>query len=96
MNGKYLYSAKETITTITTTGGTQTSGTLQHTVNQSAQITDVMTTFTAGAAGTVTIMDNGTSVGTVTIGNATTFEQFFKALDDYGIQATMEDGVLPG
>ena len=84
----------ETITTITTTGGTKTSGTLQHTVNQSAQITDVMTTFTAGAAGTVTIMDNGTSVGTVTIGDTTTFEQFFKALDDYGIQATMEDGVI--
>ena len=86
-----------TITTTTTTGTNKTSSKFTYTNNEAATITDKISTFISLPTNkTITIKENqtGATVGTVTIDNNTTFESLFKALDDYGVQATMEDGVI--
>ena len=86
-----------TITTTKTVGTSKTTGSLTYTKSEAAKITDKISTFISLPTNkTITIKENqtGATVGTVTIDNNTTFESLFKALDDYGVQATMEDGVI--
>ena len=84
----------KTITVTTTTGTSQTSGALSYTEDKTAQIGDKISAFT-NANGTVTVKNAaGTDIGTVTIDGNTTFEGLFKALDNLGIQGTMENGII--
>ena len=88
--------ATETVTTTTTKGTAMTSGSLTYTGTESATLANKVlsyTTFTTNQ--TVTVKDSdGNTKGSVTVTENTTFSDLFKALDDLGIQGTMEDGMV--
>ena len=88
--------ATETVTTTTTKGTTMTSGSLTYTGTESAALANKVlsyTTFTTNQ--TVTVKDSdGNTKSSVTVTENTTFSDLFKALDDLGIQGTMEDGMV--
>ena len=86
-----------TVTVTKTTGTTATSSRFTHTVNENAKITDKLSSFvTVNGNQIITVKNSetGATRGTATITSNTTFEQMFKALDDLGIQGTMEDGII--
>ena len=86
-----------TTTTTKTTGTTATTGQFTYVKNENAKITDTIGSFVTVNGNQIITVKNaetGTDRGTVTITSGTTFESLFKALDDYGVQATMEDGVI--
>ena len=88
--------ALETITTTTTKGTTKTSGTLTYTGTESATLANKVLSYTTLTTDqTVTVKDSdGNTKGSVTVTANTTFSDLFKALDDLGIQGTMEDGMV--
>ena len=91
--------ATVTVTTTTTTGATMSSASAL-TYSRYANINDTIKSgFAAdtwnGFNKTITVTkDDGTSAGTVTVTDGMTYKQLFEALDDKGIQGTMEDGVV--
>ena len=88
--------ATKTVTTTTTKGATMTSGTLTYTGTESATLANKVLSYTTLTTNqTVTVMDSsGNTKGSVTVTADTTFSDLFKALDDLGIQGTMEDGMV--
>ena len=86
----------KTVTTTTTKGTTKTSGTLTYTGTESATLANKVLSYTTLTTDqTVTVKDSdGNTKGSVTVTANTTFNDLFKALDDLGIQGTMEDGMV--
>ena len=86
----------KTVTTTTTKGTTMTSGSLTYTGTESATLANKVLSYTTLTTNqTVTVKDSdGNTKGSVTVTANTTFSDLFKALDDLGIQGTMEDGMV--
>ena len=100
VSGALLDEFGMTTTTVTVTKTTGTAGTsdkFTYTDTENAKLSDTLGTFiTVDGEQVITVKSAGAgaTVGTVTVTSDTTFEDLFRALDDLGIQGTMEDGVI--
>ena len=86
-----------TVTVTKTTGTAGTSDKFTYTDTENAKLSDTLGTFiTVDGEQVITVKSAGAgaTAGTVTVTSDTTFEDLFRALDDLGIQGTMEDGVI--
>ena len=100
VSGALLDEFGMTTTTVTVTKTTGTAGTsdkFTYTDTENAKLSDTLGTFiTVDGEQVITVKSAGAgaTAGTVTVTSDTTFEDLFRALDDLGIQGTMEDGVI--